>query len=158
MTSFTLKNGSNIFIAQDQKASGVEGGTFTSGAWQTRVLNTVIVNTIDGASLASNQITLPAGNYFIKAIAPAYAVLDHQTKIRNITAGTDLVLGSSTYADNSNSVQNISTILGYFSLSVSSVIELQHRCSSTRGTDGFGEATGATWGATVFSQIYIEKL
>ena len=39
---------------QDQKPQGTYGGTFTAGAWRTRDLNTVLTNTITGASLAAN--------------------------------------------------------------------------------------------------------
>ena len=48
---------------RDEKANGTQGGTFTSGSWYTRDLNTVVTNEINGASLSSNQFTLPAGDY-----------------------------------------------------------------------------------------------
>ena len=68
----------NSFLhIQDQKPQGTNGGTFTSGAWRTRDLNTVLTNTITGASLADNQITLPAGKYYVEASAPAYQTFAH---------------------------------------------------------------------------------
>lgn len=45
--------------------NGVTGGSATIGAWTTRALNTTIVNTITGASLATNNITLPVGKYLV---------------------------------------------------------------------------------------------
>lgn len=53
---------------------GTHGGTFTAGAWRTRDLNTVLTNTISGASLSNNQITLPAGKYYVEASAPTTIV------------------------------------------------------------------------------------
>ena len=47
---------------QDQKASGTNGGSASAGA-NYRTLNTTIANTITGASVASDEVTLPAGNY-----------------------------------------------------------------------------------------------
>ena len=57
---------------QDQKASGTAGGDFTSGAWQTRTLNTEVFNTITGSALAANQVTLPAGTYFLLGAAQGH--------------------------------------------------------------------------------------
>src|SRR5690242_14620433 len=52
-------------------ADDAAGGTFTSGAWRTRTLNEELRNTL-GASLASNQITLPAGSYYAEWWAVGY--------------------------------------------------------------------------------------
>lgn len=55
------ENGIPVAVIQDQKSSGTDGGTFTSGAWRTRTLNTTVLNTIGaGFSLSSNQFTLAA--------------------------------------------------------------------------------------------------
>jgi len=85
----------NVLVVIDQKTAGTNGGTFTSGARRTRDLNTVIVNRITGASLSSNQITLPAGTYRVEAFAPAQRVGSHQAYIRDITSSADLAIGHS---------------------------------------------------------------
>ncbi len=41
-----------IFHVRDEQLQNTAGGTFTSGAWRTRTLNTVKTNTIGGASLS----------------------------------------------------------------------------------------------------------
>jgi len=51
-------------IIQDQKASGTDAGAKASGGYSVRTLNTVVRN-IAGASLNSNQVTLPAGKWKI---------------------------------------------------------------------------------------------
>lgn len=51
---------------QDQKTTGTHGGTSSAGM-NDRTLNTLLINDISGASLASNLITLPAGTYDIFA-------------------------------------------------------------------------------------------
>ena len=60
----------NYFHAQDQKSSNTDGGTLTGGSFITRVFNTVVTNSISGASLSSNQITLPSGTYYVWGRAP----------------------------------------------------------------------------------------
>lgn len=43
---------------QDQRVATTDGGTFTSGAWQPRVLNTEVINTISGASHVISTVTI----------------------------------------------------------------------------------------------------
>jgi len=124
----------------DLKADGVVGGGFTKDAWQTRVLNTVGTNEITGASLATNQITLPAGTYRLAASAPAQGVEFHQARIQDTTGAATLLLGSSNYTSNADAVFNHSFITGQFTIGVESDIELQHYCSQTNGVNGFGQA------------------
>lgn len=142
---------------QDQKTSGTSGGTFTSGAWRTRTLNTVVTNTISGASLASNQITLPAGTYEISADCTASYVRYHKTKIYNVTDATDVLLGTSEWCSaTSGGDTTKSSIHGVFTLSGAKVIEVQHICDTTRATDGFGFATSL--GTEVYSNVLIKKV
>jgi hypothetical protein len=120
---------------QDQKASGTASGTFTSGAWQTRVLNTVLTNTIPGASLASNQILIPAGTYYLEAFACGYNCDQHKAKIRRITAtAADLLIGLGEFPD----FQSLAQVFGRFTVEIDVAIELQHRCTTTSATRGFG--------------------
>lgn len=53
---------------QEQQTSANSADTVTNGS--VRTLNTTVVNAITGASLASNQITLAAGTYQIRAVVP----------------------------------------------------------------------------------------
>ena len=75
-------------VIADQKTSGTDGGTFTSGAWRTRDLNTEVTDVDNIVSISSNQFTLQAGTYLIKARATAYDCDRHQLRLRNITDGT----------------------------------------------------------------------
>lgn len=152
-----------MFYAQDQKPSGTDGGTFTSGAWRTRTLNTEIVNTITGASLASNQITLPAGTFRITATAPAHNVNKHKAIITGISGDTGtLLLGTSEnttdgYTSTLLPTTTRSMIDGVLTLTQATVIELQHRCENSSTGYGFGSASG--FGVPeVYSSIVIEQL
>ncbi len=122
----------------EQQAAGTDGGTFTSGAWRTRVLTTEHADTGGFASLASNQITLAAGTYRAQISAPAYLVDTHQARLRDITNSATLLVGTSAEAPAP------SLIVGRFTLAGTTVLEVQHQCQTTRATDGFG--TNANFG------------
>lgn len=131
-----------LLHVQDQKSAGTPGGTFTSGANRTRDLTTVIINEIPSASLSSNQITLPAGTYYIEGLAPGLGVRAHQAFLRNITDGTTTITGSAEFTDNTTAVTTKSNLDGKFTIASAKAFELQHRCSSTKTSNGLGEPAG----------------
>jgi len=132
----------NLLHVCDIKPSGTDGGTFTGGADRTRTLNTTKTNEISGASLAANQITLPAGTYHISAKAPAHRVTGHQAWLYDTTGATTIISGRSTWASSGYDGHTDSLIEGRFTLGVSSVLEIRHRSIISRSTDGFGFAAG----------------
>lgn len=143
---------SDYVLIRDEKAQNTAGGTFTLGAWRTRDLNTEVVDTGSIASVAANQVTLEPGNYRTRWRAPGYLVGGHQTRLQNITAGTTLVVGSTARNQVSTPfTQTDSHGEGYFSLSVQSVLELQHQSTATEATNGFGIQANLT--TEVYSMI-----
>lgn len=132
---------SGYILIQDQKAQNTAGGTFTSGAWRTHVLNTEVADTGNHATLASNQITLLAGTYEVDAWALARAVDGHQLKLYNVSDTADLVIGGVTTAENLSSTAHLT---GRFTLAATKVIELQHQCTTTKADTGFGVANNYT--------------
>ena len=124
----------------DEKAAGTDGGGFTSGAWQTRTLNTEKFDTGNHGSLASNQITLAAGTYEADITCPAGVVADHQARLYNITDAATALVGTSEYTGTGNTTYTRSRVTGRFTIGSSKVFEVQHRCTTTKATDGFGNA------------------
>jgi hypothetical protein len=150
-------------IFQDAKAVNTAGGTFTSGAWRTRDLQTTQVNSISGCSLASNQITLPAGTYYAMATTPSRAVQRNYSRLYNITNSATLIAGSISYSgDPSIQVEEpINVITGVFTITGTKVIELQHYSNGTKNGDGFGSSDGGALDGVqlnIYSQITIEKI
>jgi hypothetical protein len=127
-------------LIRDEKADTTIGGTFTSGAWKTRTLNTIVADTSSLASLASNQITLTAGTYRFKANAPAWLVDRNLLRLQNITAGTTILVGGNSDSGATSSAMVRATIEGEFTIAASQALELQHRCQSTTANEGFGLA------------------
>lgn len=115
---------SALLHVRDEKSAGTGGGSSGSSSFVARVLNTVVTNEISGASLSSNQITLPAGTYYIEADAPGSGNIDGTViKLRNITDSTDAVLGRPVYTV-SPSIRSL--LSGRFTIAGIKVFELQH--------------------------------
>ena len=123
---------------RDKKTQNTAGGTFTSGAWQTRDLNDEQADTASIASVASNQVTLAAGTYRCLILAPAYYVDQHQSRLQNVTDGTTLLVGTNEFARVGSLAYNRSFIIGRFTLAAQKVLEVQHRCTTTAANNGFG--------------------
>jgi len=141
---------------RDEKTSGTHGGTFTKDIQQTRTLNTVLTNQISGAALSSNQITLPAGTYFIDATSPGDQVDNHKARLYDITNSATLIVGTS---EDTSSTQGTtrSMVKGFITLVGSTVTELQHFCQTTHNTEGFGAAT-SSGDVEVYAEIIIRKM
>lgn len=132
---------------REQQVSGTDGGTLTSGSWQTRVLNTEVFDPGGIGTLASNQVTLGAGTYYVEAVAP-FALngsISAQTvlRVRNVTDGVTLALGPSSRGGALSAQLDgggIAYVSGRFTLSGTKAVELQHRTTQTQTTVGLGKA------------------
>jgi hypothetical protein len=131
---------------EDQKAQNTAGGTFTSGAWQTRVLNTEVTDTGGNCTLASNQFTLTAGTYEIFATAPASFVDGHVARLFNVTDTALVIAGQNAYssANETDVTTTNAFVRGVFTIGASKALEIQHRCQVTRATNGFGSELNLT--------------
>ncbi len=142
---------------KDVKASGINGGTFTSGAWRTRDLNTLSGDT-EFVSLSSNQFTLQAGKYHIEAESTVREVNRNKLKLRNITDSSDDVLGISVFTKAAtDDAGNTATFKGVIEITTSTTYEIQHRCEITFSGAGFGVAS--SFGVDeIYSQVKITKI
>ena len=141
---------------KDVNASGTNGGTFTSGSYQTRILNTLSGDT-SFVSLSSNQFTLQPGTYKIRASAPATGCFEHRAKLRNITDSTDAIIGSAELSATTSLHMIRSVVTDIISITSAKVFELQHRCTTTQNTTGFGDAAGFG-DSEVYAIVEIEKV
>lgn len=126
----------------ETQTSGTNGGTFTSGAWRDRTLNTTI-NSQSWASISSNEITLNAGTYYVEASAPANFCNAHKVKWRNTTDSTDTLIGTSEFTSQTDTGgrQTRSFVEGIFTIAGTKAFKLQHQCGTTQATNGFGVAS-----------------
>lgn len=132
----------NVLIVQDQQVTNTSSQVgLASGTDNVRTLNTVVTNSISGASLTSNQITLPAGTFIIDALIPSTCVglpagsgFNTQSHLFDVTAATKILFGTSigqldhTGSTGSN-VGNIASIRGVFTLAGSHALSVRTRCN-----------------------------
>jgi hypothetical protein len=148
-----------IATLSDVKASGTSGGTATSGSYQTRTLNTLSDPMGIVTSLASNQFTLPAGEYYIEGEASASFVNTHRAKLRNITDSADTLIGTSEFSSAASVYASTpSRVKGNVVISSSKVFEIQHRVETTRAVNGFGLASGFVGDSELYTIIKITKV
>ena len=131
-------------IICDEKADNVGGGTFTSGAWRTRDLNTKIADPDSIVSISSNQFTLGAGSYLIEAVATAKECNRHIARIYNATTTTVVAYGMSAHASSGGSVTDTATVTARVTITGDTAFEIQHWCQSSRTSYGLGLANDAS--------------
>ncbi|TIL25733.1 MAG: hypothetical protein E5Y88_12355 [Mesorhizobium sp.] len=125
-------------VLEDQKATGTDGGTFSSGAWMTRTLNTEVFDPAGLIALAANRFT-PTVAGWVEWSAPSCAVgTNIQTRLQNITDGTTAAMGVS---DN-NRASSTAPGLGGGPVVAGKAYEIQHQCDAGAVTEGFGIASG----------------
>ena len=144
---------------KDEKASGTNGGTATSGAWRTRDLNTTSGDFSKFGSLSANQFTLDSGIYDIRGFGSAYSCNSHKVKIVSDPSGSpvDAIIGTTSYNGTSSAQSGFSEIIGKLIVTASTTFEFQHRVETTVATVGFGNSSSLGV-VEVFSQIKITKL
>lgn len=153
----SLNTSPQIMIVQQQGPSGSSGGIANPGVWEKRLLNTVVQNSIPGASLAANSITLPAGTYVVQAVAQAGAVSSNKIKIYNETDSADLVIGHSANSGAVEFKSIPSPLSGAFTLAGTKQISLRHRADTQSSNTDFGFPSG--YGvAEVFAHIHLERI
>jgi len=140
----------------DSKASGTSGGTFTSGAWRTRDLNSIEDDPDSIVTLSSNQFTLGAGTYLIEWSAPAYDIGKHRTQLWDVTGSTDLAKGTTEYVGSSDDIQTRSFGFDIVTLTASNAFEIQHQSALSQSTNGFGVASSMA--AEKYTMVTIFKL
>jgi len=145
-------------IAEWQQ-SGTDGGTFNSGSWVTRVLNTVAFDTI-GVVLAGNAFTLPRGVYEIDGHAPAWEVNRHMVRLYDVTNGVAVLWGTSEITQSRQDAivhtQSRSFVRGRVYVPAPTAYRLEHRCQTTVANVGLGLNSG--WAFAVAHETYAEVM
>ena len=126
-------------IICDKKTDSTAGGTFTSGSWVGRELQTEIADPDNIVSIASDRFTLQAGSYLIQASAPAIEVNRHQTRLYDVTNSAVKQYGSNEYSSNAAGYAVTRSMLeARVTITGATAYEIQHRCEDTVSGFGFG--------------------
>lgn len=156
ISALDFADASTFYQVQDVRSSGVDGGTNTTGSWAARVLNTVVASGVAG-SLASNQVTLPAGSYKVKAECQFFNVGGAKLRLRDTT--NNVTLNSSNTADfSSSSIVGFLSIDGQFTLAGTAVLELQYNTTAAKTGNGLGKSAGITGESERYTNLIFEKI
>lgn len=142
---------------QDQKSTGTEGGAASATTVHTRVLNTVVTNSITGASLSSNQITLAAGTYEIWASCPGHDIGRHRAIWYNVTDAAIELLGPNAFIGTGDNSETHAIIESRFTIAGTKTFELRHYGQSAKATLGLGVAV-SDGNVEVYANVFILKI
>ena len=147
---------SQLFYAVDEKTSGTNGGSALGGSYSTRALNTIKVNQIAGASLASDRVTLPYGSYYFDVSAPAFNISQHKISVYNFSDSAFALIGTSELAASGG--QTRSFAFGKVTIASTKVFDFRHYFNSTSGgVTGRGQST-ASGDAETYTTVKIWKV
>ena len=147
----------SVALLADEQPNNTVGGTFTSGSWVTRTLNTEVSDTDGIVSLSSNVFTLGAGTYVIEWSAPAYKVGNHQSRLYDNTNSNVVDYGTAEFTSSSDNTQTRSFGEAKVTISASTSYKIEHRCYTTSNTYGLG-ANASFGNVEVYTQVKITKL
>lgn len=147
---------------REQLADGVSGGAVaTPTSWTTRAFTAAtLVNTIPGASFATNTFHLPAGTYLFQASSPAYRPGSHCIALfDSLDLLTPLANGSAEFGGATSTTTTRSHLLSVNTFSVDIDVVLRHYLVAPLGnTTDLGGSLGAGHGESVYSQMLIVRL
>ena len=144
-------------LIEDQQPQNTNDGTFTQGAWQSRTLNTLVINVGGICSLSLNQFSLPIGSYYIEANAPGVAVNQHKLRLFNVTDSTQILTGTNEYASQNSGNATTALLKGTFTIANPKTFALQHYCLATQGLNGFGSACNIAGTHETYAQVCLWK-
>lgn len=165
---YVVPDGTNIQVMyykplvgylRETQTSGTEGGGFTSGSFAKRTLNASSGDFSKFGTLASSVVTLDPGNYDVEGWAQAASTGENKLKWYNSSDTSDDIIGQNNATEiNSVTVDAHSTahLRGRVTITAQKNYELQHRCTTTRATDGLGSACSYSV-AEVYAEVKITK-
>lgn len=139
---------------RDEKAANTSGGTNAVGVNQ-RTLNTVVLNSITGASVTSSVVTLPAGTYYVRGSAPAYATTGlNRLNLYNNTDGVVTLVGQVESGATATTV-NMATFEGKFTITATKAFIVRHQMA-TAVANGLGIAIN-DGNVEVYASLWVWK-
>jgi len=161
---FHAGNHGQILQVTNTALSGTLGVATVASTWNTFPLNTVETDGIAGATLAANQISLPAGTYQITGFGqyafPFGGVQKSKLRLRNVTDNTTVIVGAGfqapTYGGSGLTSSPNIPISGRFTLFATKVLELQIWTDvGGQGTMGAAVSSGE---AELFADLIFERI
>ena len=156
LTGITAGLYSGVALLQDQKSSGTHGGQPpNTSSYNERDLNTEVFDTGNFVSISSNNFTLTAGTYLIRASIPAMRTNQTKANLYNVSDSSTVAFSQNLYARDSAVTGANIDLTCRFTISGTKTFDIRQRVSNSDG-EGFGHATG--YGdIEIYTQVLIYK-
>lgn len=168
----TVSSSTNFWFLSDVKSTGTNGGTSSLNTWLTRDLNTIVPPTggntdvqLAVAPAGANQILVQPGEYAFEALVPFRGASNVKTRLQDITNGTTLINGMSSYALFTTDVPSgewgiTSVIFEDIAIVAPTVLEVQYNQANNgdTGSDTQGIATGVVGKQEVYTNVRIFRV
>jgi hypothetical protein len=141
----------------DQKTAATSGGTSTALSTVTRTLNTTDANTITGASLSANTVTLPAGKYVFRGRAPGANCAQHRAALYNASDSVVVALGSNASSSSTGNNQSDSWVSGYLNIASAKQFTLRHTIG-LGDSNGLGKSSDMNGNIEIYSELEFWKI
>ena len=131
---------SSYAVIAKVRASDAGGfGSYTTGDWRTRDIDTEITDEDDIVSISSNQFTLQAGTYLINFGCTMFHIQTHAIRLQNVTDGTTAGVGNPN-AGYTYSATLFTTGVCRVTIASAKTFEVQGYPQTTKTTNGMGYA------------------
>jgi len=137
-----------LFHIQNEHASYQNTSITTS--YTDFIFNTVKTNEITGASLSSNEVTLPSGTYFADIMICTTRCNAFVSRLYNTTDSSLVLEGALMYNDASHTNNLISFIKGRFTIAAQKTFKIQASAQTAYSTYGQGYSQSLSIGQTIW--------
>ena len=152
-----------MHVREEQSAgTNSQNTSLSSFPGTVRTINTVVSNTISGASLASDQLTLPAGVYEIYCWAPAVGVGNshsrHQAYLERVAGSSVILIGTVAQLNGTSggfTSGSPSLISGRFTLAATETVQIRHMSNAGNGGQNLAGGTGLS---AVYTTLSLTKV
>ncbi|WP_428413104.1 DUF2793 domain-containing protein [Pararhizobium sp.] len=145
-------------VVRHTETTGTSASAGTATAWTARKLDDEDVNTITGASLSSNQITLPTGTYSVSAWQTFDSAADVATRFISTTDSAKLIQGGNASMVNAQAVGGVVPLEGIITVSAASeTFEYQYHVDIASG-GALGKAQNISGTTEVYAVVVIVDL
>lgn len=130
-----------VKVSETQSSGTGSQTSISTNTWVDVVLNNKDVDSASIANLASNQLTLPAGTYKVRARVIIYETQDTQIRLYNNTASSAISLGTSEFAASAGNYTTNCYLEDQFTLTSQSALSIQINASGS-GMTGVASSIG----------------
>jgi len=139
-------------------SGSTQGGTATSGAWTTRVMNTVVDTWSIGITLSSNEFTLPAGNFELIGIQHNHQLTRMNLRFWNVDSSEQLgTQGLTAYAASGDTTNALAIVNWSGTLVTATTIRLEYRVTSSIDDNDLGVTAIDTGIDVIHAEVKITK-